>query len=325
MDQTELLWACLNAGLIHDVKDINPECIDWSRHNERGYTVIVQCVNLLLIMEHESHDRVFDCIRLCISSGANPWQKCSESASETCFVHPPEGTEITVKSAGRSAISYVETWIKQLTESALSHLGDERLHSDLKEMVNTFRRALKCFVAAMQKEHARVSIHEGIAELWERFLAAKSSHDLTFKTVDGEVTAHAQMLKEASSVISAMLASPMKEGQAQTIEVKDASSSSVSLFLEILYTCSAQTKPDYNTALQALDLAHRWQVQVAVTILSNLLGGMITDESFGAIAEQAALKGLESLKRASQSFAATGFCLELLVIFRFSSFFPRFF
>ena len=61
-------------------------------------------------------------------------------------------------------------------------------------------------------------------------------------------------------------------------------------FLRILYTCSAQKKPDYTTALHALDLAHRWQVQAVVTILSDLLGGMITDESFAAIAEQAALK-----------------------------------
>ena len=60
--------------------------------------------------------------------------------------------------------------------------------------------------------------------------------------------------------------------------------------LRILYTCSAQTQPDYNTALQALDLAHRWQVQVVVTILCDLLCGMITDDSFAAISEQAALK-----------------------------------
>ena len=64
----------------------------------------------------------------------------------------------------------------------------------------------------------------------------------------------------------------------------------IATFLRILYTCSAQQKPDYTAALQALDLAHRWQVQVVVTILSDLLGGMITDESFAAIAEQAALK-----------------------------------
>lgn len=42
--------------------------------------------------------------------------------------------------------------------------------------------------------------------------------------------------------------------------------------------------------LQALDVAHRWQVEVVVTILADLLQGMITDESFVAIAEHSVLK-----------------------------------
>ena len=83
----------------------------------------------------------------------------------------------------------------------------------------------------------RVPIDEGIAELWEKSLAAKESHDLTIETADGLVTAHAHMLKAASSVVAAMLASPMKEGQAQRIEVKDAASNAVSLFLEMLGGC----------------------------------------------------------------------------------------
>jgi len=82
-----------------------------------------------------------------------------------------------------------------------------------------------------------VPIDEGIAELWEKSLAAKESHDLTIETADGLVTAHAHMLKAASSVVAAMLASPMKEGQAQRIEVKDAASNAVSLFLEMLGGC----------------------------------------------------------------------------------------
>ena len=172
-------------------------------------------------------------------------------------------------------------------------------------------QVLDCFVAALPKEKAlRVSVHEGVAELWEKCLVAKASHDLTFKTADGEVTAHAHMLKEASSVISAMLASTMKEGQVRTIEVKDTNSSSVSLFLEILYTCSTESDPDYNTALEALDLAHRWQVHFVVTILSDLLGELISDENFAQIAEQASLKGLETLKLASQRFGAASHVVQ---------------
>ena len=225
MDQTELLWACLNAGVVEDVKQFNPECIEWGRHNQDGYTVSVGCVNLLLAAKQESfRDRTFDCMKLCISWGANPWQKCSESARD---VRLKGGTSITVKTAGLSAISYVETWILRLQDTSA--------FQEKYEKINVLRRALSCFVTAIPKQKTgRVSVHEGIAELWEKQLAAKSSHDLTFKTADGEVTAHAQMLKDASSVISAMLASTMKEGQTKAIWVKDASSSGVSLFLETL-------------------------------------------------------------------------------------------
>ena len=80
----------------------------------------------------------------------------------------------------------------------------------------------------------RVSVHQDVADLWEKVLLAKDSHDLKIVTSDGLVTAHAHMLKEASSVLRAMLESPMKEGQAQCIELKDTPSSGVSLFLEIL-------------------------------------------------------------------------------------------
>ena len=41
----------------------------------------------------------------------------------------------------------------------------------------------------------------------------------------------------------------------------------------ILYTCSVQEGLDHQTALGALDLAHRWQAEVVVAILSDLLAG----------------------------------------------------
>jgi len=74
--------------------------------------------------------------------------------------------------------------------------------------------------------------------------------------------------------------------------------------VEILYTCSVPDELDHQSALHALDLAHRWQVDVVVAILSDLLAGMITDESFAVIAEHAILKGLERLKAAILRFGA---------------------
>ena len=54
-------------------------------------------------------------------------------------------------------------------------------------------------------------------------------------------------------------------------KTKDTNSSAVTLFLETLYTCSAQGDPHYKTALAALDLAHRWQVEAVVAILADPL------------------------------------------------------
>ena len=229
MDRTDLLWALLKAEQFEAIKNLGPEGIDFGRRNcTNGRTLLVQAADLFLPTDKKNKKERLDCVTRLVSWGASPVQTCSKDADYSIYLwkgEKKEGTEIEVDPSGLSAISYVEEWIDKLTYND-SPWGDE---------IESMGQVLACFVTAFQKEKAgRVSIHEGIAELWEKQLAAKASHDLTFKTADGEVTAHAQMLKDASSVISAMLASPMKEGQAQAIWVKDASSSGVSLFLEIL-------------------------------------------------------------------------------------------
>ena len=161
------------------------------------------------------------------------------------------------------------------------------------------RVCVQCCLAVQETDPS-----EGIIEIWEKFLQAKASHDLRILAADDCVTAHAQMLREASPVVHAMLGAAMKEQKTQEIQLQDTSGSAVNLFLETLYTCSSQGDPDYNTALSALDLAHRWQVDVVVVILQDLLSELISEDSFLTIAEHAQLKGLENLKRSCQSFGA---------------------
>eukprot|EP00435_Cladocopium_sp_Y103_P024738 s2633_g6.t1 len=234
----------------------------------------------------------------------------------------PDKPRIDVQCKGLSAISFVQVLQRKMREKL----------EQFKEAEAFLARVVKSFAVACfpRPTRPRVSIDEGIAELWEKSLAAKDSHDLTVVTADGVATAHAHMLKAASSVVTAMLESPMKEGKAHRIEIKDTPSKAVSLFLETLggttlrmsgllsgkwalllscetrslYTCSAKEEPDHEIALGALDLAHRWQVEVVLAILTDLLAGMIKDESFQAIGEHAVLKGLERLKTAAQRFGA---------------------
>ena len=61
------------------------------------------------------------------------------------------------------------------------------------------------------------------------------------------------------------------------------------------YTSSIPETPPVEVTLLALDLAHRWQVGEVVTILSEILQGMIRTETFAVIAEAASLKHLETL------------------------------
>ena len=298
MAQGELLWALVREGSLEEMKRLHLESFDWnSTHPRTGITLLFQAIEST--SSSLSFDEVLRKIEWLISQGASITQPCKPATK----LEPHE--ETLREYEGQSALSWV------LDGRAL--FSEPKMENDEEKAESAYRclgLILSCFAKAssskISKEAlARVSIHEGIAHLWEKSLLAKDSHDLTIETADGQVTAHAHMLKEASSVAKAMLESPMKEGKAQRIEVKDTSSSAVSLFLEILYTCSAHCDPDYQTALQALDLAHRWQVDVVVEILSEVLSGMITDESFSAIGEHAILKGLERLKAAAQTFAAS--------------------
>ena len=206
---------------------LNPERVDFESRDTTGRTLLFPLVNCALLNAGDI-EKVLRCIEWFVSCGATPLSKCSKSSWSLTLHKRDKGVVGTVEYSNHTAISYVRAWLTQLAGKA-----------ELAREFDALGRVLEGFATAIPKQKtARVSVHEGLAELWEKYLAAKTSHDLTFKTADGEVTAHAQILKEASSVISAMLASPMKEGQAQAIWVKDASSSGVSLFLEMLVAYS---------------------------------------------------------------------------------------
>eukprot|EP00438_Fugacium_kawagutii_P004783 Skav203120 [mRNA] locus=scaffold447:619283:620113:+ [translate_table: standard] len=207
-------------------------------------------------------------------------------------------TKLQVPFAEQSGMSFLLAWREQFENARKQDEWGGELKC-VERLLDSIAQA-----SSHQQTRPRTSVDDGIVEIWDKFLHATSSHDLTIEAADGQVTAHAGMLQEASPVVRAMLVSPMKEAQSQRIQLADASSSAVTLFLEALYTCSSQGDPDHETALSALDLAHRWQVAAVVAILSDLIQGMITEESFAAIAEHAALKGLGTLKQACHKFGS---------------------
>ena len=148
-----------------------------------------------------------------------------------------------------------------------------------------------------------MAVDQSVIERWQGMRTHILSHNVTFESADGPVTAHDSVLAVTSPVLKAMLESSMTEGVSKRIKVQDSSAAGVSLFLDILYMSSTCSDPDYIAVLVALDLAHRWQVPSIVRIFEDTLKDMITDVSFPAIAEAAVLKHLRSLEMACMSFA----------------------
>ena len=229
MAHRELFFAFLeDACPLEDLKLVNLEGFDWSSRTESGMTLLVMRIHQAL-EDSATFKDAMKTIEWLIASGASITQTCTGGQSRYYWPSKPDLPRVTVQCTGRSAISYV----RALQQEMRKNLKEWKVQEAFLAQV------LKSFAAASSQSVTgpRVSIHAGIAELWEKSLAAKESHDLTIETADGLVTAHAHMLKAASSVVTAMLESPMKEGQARRIEVKDAARNAVSLFLEMLGGC----------------------------------------------------------------------------------------
>ena len=225
MPQTELFWAILqDAYPLEELKKVDLEGFDWRGLSTAGKTPLVAFIGPAVAQDLRYEDAL-KTIEWLICSGASLEQRCTGGSSEYSFSGKPE-EKISIECKGLSAISYVTELQSQMRENRKDWKGPEAF----------LTKVLSCFVNASSSIAARprVSIHEGIAELWEKSLAAKDSHDLTIATADGVVTAHAHMLKAASSVVAAMLESPMKEGKTRRIEIKDMSGQAVSLFVEML-------------------------------------------------------------------------------------------
>ncbi|CAE7752185.1 unnamed protein product, partial [Symbiodinium sp. KB8] len=195
-----------------------------------------------------------------LQQGADPQQKFSSSNTTSSIMlwkrSDTEGskTKVTVPYAGHSSISFILAWLKALQESSLDWSSAQRY---LEEVMSLF---------AQNPAQEFVKLHPSFLDQWEAVLEMTDTHNVTFETADGEVTAHDHILMATSPVLKAMLQSTMKEGSNKRVQIKDSPSAGASRLLE-----------------------------------SGLLG-LLSVDSFAAIAEAAALKGLERLQRSCASF-----------------------
>lgn len=233
LDQTDLLWTFLSSYESHapssdDMKAFHPGRIHWRRlHPTHGWTFLVMGVYVLLFNTPVRAAEGLKLVEWLLRSGASTSQKCSKAATEISLSYTLKDSKKSYLKASCASCSVLDV----VRESC------QQVHkkAEWKAQEDQLRKVLMVFANASSSQASpRVSIHPGIMDIWEKFYAAKGSHDLTFETADGPVTAHAQVLKEASTVLSAMLQSSMKEGGSRRVEVNDTPGSAVSLFLELL-------------------------------------------------------------------------------------------
>ena len=156
-----------------------------------------------------------------------------------------------------------------------------------------------------QVSATKAAISPGTLQLWERLRGSAQGQDVTLLCGDGEVLAHAAVLCAASPVLRAMLGSSMREGDERRIELKDSPCEGASLFLDLLYAGTTYAQVETAALLEAIQLAHRWQVDHVTSMLEASLVAEISDASFGSIAKVAALLDLCALKAACVEFAST--------------------
>ncbi|OLQ03864.1 Kelch-like protein diablo [Symbiodinium microadriaticum] len=299
----EVLAGYITLGNLEGLRKFAPPSFDW-RQPLAGDQIpaLVHVITQGLTKPGRCQKNLLKIAEWLLKAGADPTYKIPQHnrSFNVWKVSQKDETKISVPYQGHSAVSYAFAWLSQLELSK----GGADWSTDRKYIEDIV--ALFAGTTAGGNPHgADVIVPQSTVDIWESMRDLTSSHNVIFEASDGEVSAQDQILMVASPVLKAMLESAMKESTSRRIPVKDSSSSGVSLFLDVLYTSSTRQDPDHKTLLEAMDLAHRWQVQGVVQSLCTALQNMIDAKSFVAIAEAAVLKALPTLERACASFGST--------------------
>ncbi|CAE8738238.1 unnamed protein product [Polarella glacialis] len=309
------LWALLEEAECESIKATCPPDFNWSTlHPEMGMTALQVLFTSLIHVRKFTHSDDDDQIRKraeilnlaewMISQGADPTLKAPDDCQSGVgrFKGDNKQTKIEICFGGLSAITALMKVRLQMVEQCLEGTRIDNYYTD----IECFGKLLAVFSRPdpSGRKKVMVSMDSSVMHVWELMCNDKATHDVSFHTADGSVSAHASILSKCSPVLAAMLSSDMTEGRKRLIEVKDAPGAGVQLFLELMYTGSTGSELGLEAALSALDLAHMWQVHNVVRMLEQILHEMLCDDNFASVAEAAQLKDLKVLMCACKAFGA---------------------
>mmetsp|Transcript_3115 Transcript_3115/g.7340 ORF Transcript_3115/g.7340 Transcript_3115/m.7340 type:complete len:239 (+) Transcript_3115:498-1214(+) len=184
---------------------------------------------------------------------------------------------------------------------ALVHRTEDYDWTDAMEALTIL---IEVFCSASRVVVERMPVDLRVVNMWDRLASDSATHDVELLIGSVKITAHCAVLAAVSPVLKRMLESDWcRENQFKKIELQDSPVSAVRLFIDLVYTGSSFDVFPAETALAALELAHRWQCEGVVGMLERELCKMICDQSFEAIATHALRFELSSLIAACTQFA----------------------
>jgi len=131
----------------------------------------------------------------------------------------------------------------------------------------------------VRSDTKKMLVERSTINLWANVLDDASLADVHILAGDSRFPAHAVVLCNVSQVLKAMLHSDMQEGRRKQIDLEGVKPAAVRLLLVHVYTgCFEGNGRCISDELEALSLAHRWQIDNTVQVLERSLVAYIREE-----------------------------------------------
>ncbi|CAJ1374043.1 unnamed protein product [Effrenium voratum] len=285
--KVDQVFDLVGQGDLDTLRSYVSDSFDWNVVHPKEKITLLQEGMFLGLSSQRAASKAMETITWLLGKGADPGKKVTMGVGFEL-----DGVDMDAGAEYSAASLTVQLRTEFLNTANLPP-------SDWRVMFLTSALAALAVVVRQDSLGAKVLIDESLQDRWERVLHA-SCHDVAFEVNDGCVGAHVAVLSQSSPVLQAMLSSgSFREAESKVIQVPDCDVKGLRLFLDLLYTGGTREEVAVDMALAALD-----PVLPLVDVLGKILAGQLTEKTFAAVAEAAALKDLPAVKRACVAFAA---------------------
>lgn len=321
----EWLWQALRQGRVDLVKSLAPSDFDWNSMHEQFGTPLMAVVHKAVLYGGSGlQESLHNLVRWIISHGGDPRKAALDAAAMSVGLPPkPPGPHWKLYEDAREmwwcydgslGMFYCEAnkthTIKRYSHEQIEpdmeaecHAGHSAISLTLvireklinhgyddDAMIDRADSLLKLFAEAGEfcsQSQPAMTVNPCTVDLWTAALQDIELADVELRADGGSVNAHALILCNTSSVLRAMLRGPMQEARSKVIAVPGVSVEALRYLLALIYTGFwEEDEPSATIQLQALDVAHRWQVKHVVEGLELTLISVTKQELSAASPEQ---------------------------------------